>query len=242
MINIFLKLLPYIRKMSFFEFLQGYRTYVAGATLIWAGVMGLLIGDIPIPTGGGINWVPLSPDIALGSLIAGLTALGLGGKLEKLTNKGDETMKKFAFVFLILLAYCVLAAPAFAWDFKLVDDWKAQETTGFVLKSGDASQLSGGAFYGPWAELTSDSGKRVLGFGGVTGNIKSDERGAWKGAIGMTVMTAFDDMLQGSIVIDPADFKWNEPDSYMFMIGISPIKAGSWTIDKGAALLGAILP
>ena len=85
--GILFKLLPYLRNLSFLQFIQGYRTNVAGAAMVGTGVVGLVFGSIPIPGGEGISWTIVTPEVAWGSLIGGLAILGIGGKLENLVKK-----------------------------------------------------------------------------------------------------------------------------------------------------------
>ena len=150
--------------------------------------------------------------------------------------------KRYSFVMLLTMLLVVTsAASALAIDLQLNDDWKASAVNGMVLKSGDSNnQFSGGIFYGPIANLKSESGKTVLGFGGLIGNLKSDENGNIKGAIGVTTITAFDNMFQASIVIDPADYKWLDADSYMLAITVQPIEAMKSVGSGVSALFGMI--
>lgn len=129
-------------------------------------------------------------------------------------------------VMAIFVVMAVFAGSAFAIDLQLNDDWRASVVNGLVLKSGNSnSQFSGGVFYGPIALIKSESGKNVLGLGGLIGNLKSDENGVIKGAIGITAVTAFDNMVQASVVADPTDFKWLDADSYMLAVTVQPIEA-----------------
>lgn len=81
--NLILKVLPYLRSLAFFEFIKGFRTNIAGCVALYTGVLGLVYGEVPIPSGEIITWVAVSPEIAWASFIGGLTALGIAGKLTK---------------------------------------------------------------------------------------------------------------------------------------------------------------
>lgn len=136
-----------------------------------------------------------------------------------------------------------LSAPAMAADLVLNETWEAQGVTGLVYQSGDATaQFSGGVFYGPIATLKTDGGKSVIGMGGVIGNLKSDENGVIKGAVGITVFTAFDNMFHASIVIDPEEYRWNNPDSYMAALTIDPLKAMKVFGNQVSAIIGIMTP
>jgi len=127
----------------------------------------------------------------------------------------------------IILALSVsVSVSVMAMDLKLNEEWSTQAVSGVVFKADDAqAQFSGGVFFGPIANLRTNLGKSVLGLGGLIGNVKVDETGVYKGAVGITAITLFDNIIQGSVVIDPTEYKWIDPDSYMFAVTIQPVGA-----------------
>jgi hypothetical protein len=84
--RLLLKIVPYLRKISFFEFLANYRTYIAGALGAYTGLVGLIYGAVPVMTGSGITWIDMSPEASWMTFIGGLAAIGIGGKLDKLSR------------------------------------------------------------------------------------------------------------------------------------------------------------
>lgn len=81
--SLLLKLLPYLRSLAFFEFIKGFRTNIAGSITLFTGIVGLVYGQVPVPSGDIITWVTMSPEVAWASITAGLTILGIAGKLTK---------------------------------------------------------------------------------------------------------------------------------------------------------------
>ena len=148
-------------------------------------------------------------------------------------------MRKLILAAIIIIA---LAIPAMAADLSLNETWTPLGVTGLVYQSGDATaQFAGGVFYGPVATLNTDGGKALLGMGGVIGNLKSDENGVIKGAVGITVLTAFDNMFQASVVVDPEQYRWNNPDDYMGAITVDPIKAVKVFGNQIGAIFGVFM-
>lgn len=145
--------------------------------------------------------------------------------------------------FLLIVAMIFMSTSVYAADLQLNDDWQTAGVTGLVLQSGESNNaFSGGLFYGPIANVKTDSGKNIIGLGGLIGNLKSDDTGTIKGAIGVTAVTAFDNMIQASIVGDPTDFKWLNPDSYMLAITVDGIKAAKQLGSGMSIVFGWIVP
>ena len=72
-----------------FEWMAGYRGQAGALFLIYSGLIGLVFGEVPIPTGQeGIVWQSISPELAFTSLSAGLAALGI--RKAKQINGGGK--------------------------------------------------------------------------------------------------------------------------------------------------------
>ena len=141
----------------------------------------------------------------------------------KIFKGGFSMLKRFILTVILILSVSV---PATAMDLKLSEEWSAHAVSGVVFAADDAnSQFTGGIFVGPIVHLKTDLGKNIMGFGGLIGNVKTDEDGIIKGAGGITVVTIYDDMIQASIVVDPTQYKWIDPDTYMVAITFQPIGA-----------------
>ena len=147
-------------------------------------------------------------------------------------------LKKLILAVILTLS---ISVPAMAMDLQLNEDWKASAVSGVVFKADEAqAQFSGGVFFGPVANLKTDTGRSVLGIGGLIGNVKADEDGVYKGAVGVTVITLLDNIIQGSVVIDPTEYKWIDPESYMIAVTIQPVGALEAFGGSLAALFGMI--
>lgn len=77
-----LRILPYLRKMAFFEFIEGFRAKAAGSIAMYIGIVGIVYGQVPVINGGEIVWVPLSPELAIASFTGGLALLGIRGAMK----------------------------------------------------------------------------------------------------------------------------------------------------------------
>jgi len=64
--------------------LDGYKTLIGGIGLILMGIVGLI--NLTFDMG----WVEWSLEISLGFITTGFAALGIGGKIEKLTRVEKE--------------------------------------------------------------------------------------------------------------------------------------------------------
>ena len=83
---------------------------------------------------------------------------------------------------------------------------------------------SAGVFLGTIGEVKLESGKKLLGLGGVSFHV---------GDTGNLVFTAvpltlFDDVVQLGVSADLSDFRWNDPEDYLFSVGFS----ASGLVDK----------
>lgn len=149
-------------------------------------------------------------------------------------------IKKFVLA-ITLVTILMMSTLSFALDFEVNENWQAAAISGVVFKADDAnSQFSGGIFVGPIINLKSAAGKNVFGMGGLIGNIKADEDGVIKGAIGLTAVTAFNNTVQISVVADPTDFKWIDPDSYMMAVTVNPVDVFNTLGNGVSALFGMI--
>ena len=148
-------------------------------------------------------------------------------------------LKKLILAVILTLSVSV---PAFSMDLKLSEEWLAHAVSGVVFAADDAnSQFTGGIFVGPIAHLKTDLGSNILGFGGLIGNVKTDEEGIIKGAGGITIVTVYNDMIQASIVVDPTQYKWIDPDTYMIAITFQPVGALETIGGTIASVFGMII-
>jgi len=119
---------------------------------------------------------------------------------------------------LIVALFAVLAfsVPAMAADLTWSSDYAMKDNIN-VIAGSDNVNGSAGVFIGTLGEVKLESGKKMLGLGGASFHV---------GDTGNLVFTAvpvtlFDDVIQLGISADLSDFRWNEPEDYLFSVGFS---------------------
>jgi len=115
-----------------------------------------------------------------------------------------------------LFAVLVMSVPAMAADFGWSSDYSMKDNINMIAGS-DNMNGSAGVFLGTIGEVKLESGKKLLGLGGASFHV---------GDTGNLVFTAvpltlFDDVVQFGISADLSDFKWNDPEDYLFSVGFS---------------------
>ena len=119
---------------------------------------------------------------------------------------------------LIVALFAVLAfsVPAMAADLTWSSDYAMKDNIN-VIAGSDNVNGSAGVFIGTLGEVKLESGKKMLGLGGASFHV---------GDTGSLVFTAvpvtlFDDIVQLGVSVDLSDFKWTDPDDYLFSVGFS---------------------
>ena len=122
-------------------------------------------------------------------------------------------MKKLILAVLLALSFAV---PAMALDFNGVSP-QIKDNLSAVYKSGNDNAIkAAGLFFGPIGRV-SQSGMEIMGVGGFNAVLNDIN----DPMLGITPVTFFGDTIQISIMLDPHDFRVNNPDSYMIGIGVS---------------------
>ena len=124
---------------------------------------------------------------------------------------------------LALFAILVMSAPAMAADLTWSSDYAMKDNIN-IISGSDNMNGSAGVFLGTIGEVKLESGKKLLGLGGVSFHV---------GDTGNLVFTAvpltlFDDVVQLGVSADLSDFRWNDPEDYLFSVGFS----ASGLVDK----------
>ena len=119
---------------------------------------------------------------------------------------------------LIVALFAVLAfsVPAMAADLTWSSDYAMKDNINVIAGSSNMNG-SAGVFIGTLGEVKLESGKKMLGLGGASFHV---------GDTGNLVFTAvpvtlFDDIVQLGVSVDLSDFRWNEPEDYLFSVGFS---------------------
>ena len=110
----------------------------------------------------------------------------------------------------------LLSVPAMAADLSWSSDYTMKDNINMISGS-DNMDGSAGVFIGTIGEVKLESGKKLLGLGGASFHV---------GDTGNLVFTAvpltlFDDVVQLGVSADLSDFKWNDPEDYLFSVGFS---------------------
>lgn len=122
-------------------------------------------------------------------------------------------LKKFILATAIVL---IAVSATFAADLGWSSDYAMKDNVNIISGSDDLNG-SAGVFIGTIGEVKLESGKKLLGLGGAsfhvgdTGNL----------VVGIVPVTLFDDMIQLGISMDMTDFRWDDPDDYLFSVGFS---------------------
>lgn len=117
---------------------------------------------------------------------------------------------------LAVIAILFLAVSVQAADLTWSSDYSMKDNMN-IISGSDNMNGSAGVFIGTIGEVKLDSGKKLLGLGGAsfhvgdTGNM----------VVGIVPVTLFDDVVQLGISMDMSDFKWMDPEDYLFSVGFS---------------------
>ena len=115
-----------------------------------------------------------------------------------------------------LFAVLVMSVPAMAASLTWSSDYAMKDNINMISGS-DNMNGSAGVFIGTIGEVKLESGKKLLGLGGASFHV---------GDTGNLVFTAvpltlFDDVVQLGVSADLSDFRWNDPEDYLFSVGFS---------------------
>lgn len=110
----------------------------------------------------------------------------------------------------------LLSVPAMAADLSWSSDYTMKDNINMISGS-DNMDGSAGVFIGTIGEVKLESGKKLLGLGGASFHV---------GDTGNLVFTAvpltlFDDVIQLGVSADLSDFRFNDPEDYLFSVGFS---------------------
>lgn len=117
---------------------------------------------------------------------------------------------------ILAAAISLIAVSAQAASLDWSSDYSMKDNIS-ILSGSDDLNGSAGVFIGTIGEVKLESGKKLLGIGGVslhvgdTGNL----------VVGVVPVTLFDDMIQLGIAVDMSDFMWNDKEDYLFSVGFS---------------------
>jgi hypothetical protein len=122
-------------------------------------------------------------------------------------------MKK---IILAVLLVVIMAVPAMALDFLLVDA-EVKDNISALYTSGDDNGVgAAGVFIGPLGRVV-HNGHEIMAIGGFNFAMNANNDLMF----GVTPVTFFGDMIQISVMMDPNDFQFNNDNSYKLGIGIS---------------------
>ena len=115
-----------------------------------------------------------------------------------------------------LFAVLVMSVPAMAVSLTWSLDYAMKDNIN-VISGSDNMNGSAGVFIGTIGEVKLESGKKLIGLGGASFHV---------GDTGSLVFTAvpltlFDDVVQLGVSADLSDFRWNDPEDYLFSVGFS---------------------
>ena len=115
-----------------------------------------------------------------------------------------------------LFAVLIMSASAMAADLTWSSDYAMKDNIN-VISGSDNMNGSAGVFIGTIGEVKLESGKKLIGLGGASFHV---------GDTGSLVFTAvpltlFDDVVQLGVSADLSDFRWNDPEDYLFSVGFS---------------------
>jgi len=115
-----------------------------------------------------------------------------------------------------LFAVLIMSASAMAADLTWSSDYAMKDNINMIAGS-DNMNGSAGVFIGTIGEVKLESGKKLLGLGGASFHVGDT------GSLVFTVvpLTLFDDVVQIGVSADLSDFRWNDPEDYLFSVGFS---------------------
>ena len=129
----------------------------------------------------------------------------------------------FKKLIIALFAVLIMSVSSMAASLTWSSDYAMKDNINMISGS-DNMNGSAGVFIGTIGEVKLESGKKLLGLGGASFHV---------GDTGNLVFTAvpltlFDDVVQLGVSADLSDFRWNDPEDYLFSVGFS----ASGLVDK----------
>lgn len=117
---------------------------------------------------------------------------------------------------ILAAAILLIAVSSHAADLGWSSDYAMKDNINIISGSSDING-SAGVFIGTIGEVKLESGKKLLGLGGVSFHL---------GDTGNLVFTAvpvslFDDVVQLGVSADLSDFRFTDPNDYLFSVGFS---------------------
>lgn len=119
----------------------------------------------------------------------------------------------------LILAIAIVSAisgVSMAADLKWSQDYAMKDNIS-ILSGSDDLNGSAGVFIGTIGEVKLESGKKLLGLGGASFHIGD----SGNMVVGIVPITLFDDVVQLGVSMDMSDFRWNDPEDYLFSVGFS---------------------
>ena len=122
----------------------------------------------------------------------------------------------FKKLIIALFAVLIMSVSSMAASLTWSSDYAMKDNINMIAGS-DNMNGSAGVFIGTIGEVKLESGKKLIGLGGASFHV---------GDTGSLVFTAvpvtlFDDVVQLGVSVDLSDFKWNDPEDYLFSVGFS---------------------
>ena len=117
---------------------------------------------------------------------------------------------------ILAVTITLMAVSAQAADLKWSQDYSMKDNIDVIANS-DNMDGSAGVFIGTLGEVKLESGKKLLGLGGVSFHVGD----SGNMVVGIVPVTLFDDMFQLGVSADLSDFRWDDPDDYLFSVGFS---------------------
>lgn len=139
-----------------------------------------------------------------------------GGVMAKKKNDKKGKGKKVTKVVGLILALTLFSAPVMAAGVGWSSDYAIKDNIN-VISGSDDLDGSAGIFIGTLGEVKTESGKKLLGLGGMALHV--GETGHL--VVALDPITLFDDILQIGASIDTSNFRWKNPDDYLFSVGFS---------------------
>ena len=122
----------------------------------------------------------------------------------------------FKKLIIALFAVLIMSVSSMAASLTWSSDYAMKDNINMIAGS-DNMNGSAGVFIGTIGEVKLESGKKLIGLGGASFHV---------GDTGSLVFTAapltlFDDVVQLGVSADLSDFRWNDPEDYLFSVGFS---------------------
>ena len=122
----------------------------------------------------------------------------------------------FKNLILVIAIVVAMASVSQAADLNWSQDYSMKDNINVIANS-DNLNGSAGVFIGTLGEVKLESGKKLLGLGGASFHVGD----SGNMVVGIVPVTLFDDMVQFGLAVDMSDFRWNDPEDYLFSVGFS---------------------